>query len=94
MSSSASAREADLRVAHRGGGVAVDGAEVALPVHERLAHREVLRHTDDRVVDRRVAVRVVLAHDVADDAGGLLVRAAGAVRPAPTSRTGRGGGRA
>ncbi len=77
------AREADLRVAHRGGRVAVHGAEVALPVHERLAQRERLGHADDRVVDRRVAVRVVLAHDVADDAGGLLVRAARAVALLP-----------
>ena len=67
------AREADLGVAHRGRRVAVDRAEVALPVHERLGHREVLRHPDDRVVDRRVAVRVVLAHDVADESGRLLV---------------------
>ena len=56
------------------GGVAVDRAEVALPVDEQVAHRERLRHADDRVVDRRVAVRVVLTDDVADDAGGLLVR--------------------
>ena len=77
------AREADLRVAHRGGGIAVHGAEVALSVHERLAHARRLRHADDRVVDRRVAVRVVLAHDVADDARGLLVRAARAVALLP-----------
>ncbi len=34
---------------------------------------EGLRHPDERVVDRRVAVRVVLAHHVADGRGGLLV---------------------
>ena len=57
------------------GGVVVDRAEVALAVDERVAQREVLRHADERVVDRRVAVRVVLAHHVADDAGALDVRA-------------------
>src|SRR3712207_8486064 len=46
-------------------------SEVALPVDQRLGHREVLRQADERVVDRRVAVRVVLAHHVADDARAL-----------------------
>ena len=64
----------DLGVAHGGGVVAVDRAEIALAVHQHVAHREVLRHPHDGVVDRLVAVRVVLADDVADDAGRLLVR--------------------
>jgi hypothetical protein len=68
------ARHADLGVAHGGGGIAVDGAEVALAVDQRVAQGEVLHHADDRVVHGRVAVRMVLADDVADDAGGLLVR--------------------
>ncbi len=67
-------READLGVAHRRGVVAVDRAEVALAVDQHVAQREVLRHPHDRVVDRGVAVRVVLADHVADDAGRLLVR--------------------
>ena len=63
----------DLGVAHGRGVVAVDRAEVALAVHQHVAHREVLRHAHDGVVDRLVAVRVVLADHVADDAGRLLV---------------------
>ena len=66
--------EAALGVAHRRRRVAVDGAEVALAVDERVAQRERLRHPDERVVDRRVAVRVVVAHHVADDARGLARR--------------------
>ena len=46
-------REPDLGVAHGRGVVAVDRAEVALAVDERVAQREVLRHAHDRVVDRR-----------------------------------------
>src|SRR5690349_5131024 len=57
------AREPHLGVAHRRGVVAVDRAEVALPVDERIAQREVLRHADDRVVHGALAVRVVLAED-------------------------------
>jgi len=40
-----------------------------------VAQAEVLRHAHDGVVDRGVAVRVVLADHVADDARALLVRA-------------------
>ena len=38
-----------------------------MPVDDGVAEREVLRHADQGVVDRGVAVRVVLAEDVADD---------------------------
>jgi hypothetical protein len=69
----ADARHADFRVAHRGGIVAVDRTEVALAIHQHVAQAEILRHAHDGVVDRGVAVRVVLADHVADDAGGLLV---------------------
>ena len=67
------ARHAHLGVAHGGRGVAVHRAEVALAVHQQVAHRERLRHAHDGVVHRGVAVRMELADDVADDARGLLV---------------------
>ena len=71
-------REARLGVAHRRRGVAVDRAEVALPVDQRVAHRERLGEPDERVVQRDIAVRVVLAHHLADDRGALAVGARGA----------------
>ncbi|OQC41772.1 MAG: hypothetical protein BWX64_00674 [Acidobacteria bacterium ADurb.Bin051] len=77
------AGEPDLGVAHRRRRIAVDRAEVSLSVDEGGAHREVLRHPHHGVVDRGVAMRVVLAHDVADDARGLLVRLAGGVARLP-----------
>jgi hypothetical protein len=64
-------REPAFRVAHRGRRVAVHRAEVALSLDERVAHRERLGEAHERVVDRLVAVRVVGAHDVTDDAGAL-----------------------
>ncbi len=67
-------REPALGVPLGGGGVAVDVPEVALAVDERVAQRERLRHADERVVDRGVAVRVVVAHHLADDAGALHAR--------------------
>ena len=51
------AGQARLGVAHGGGWVAVDGAEVALAVDERVAEREGLREADHGVVDGGVAVR-------------------------------------
>ncbi len=66
-----------LRVAHGGRRVAIDRPEVALAVDERIAHREVLGEADERVVQRAVAVRVVLAHHLADDRRALAVRAGG-----------------
>ena len=56
-------------VAHGGGVIAVDIAEIALPVDQRVAHREILRQAHQRVVDRLVAMRMELAHHLADDAG-------------------------
>ena len=69
--------QAGLGVAHRRRAVAVDRAEVALAVDQRIAHREVLGQADQGVVDGRVAVRVVLAHHVADDGRALAIRRGG-----------------
>ena len=54
-------------VAHRRRRIAIDGAEIALPVDERRAHGEILRHANQGVIDRLVAVRVILTHHIADD---------------------------
>ena len=69
-------REPGLGVPRRGGAV-VERAEVAVAVHERHAQRERLREAHEGVVDRRVAVRVQLSHDLADDARALDVPAVG-----------------
>ncbi len=69
--------EPGLGVAVGGGRVAVDRAEVALAVDERVAQGEFLGHPHHRVVDGGVAVRVVVLEHLADDAGGLRVGAVG-----------------
>ncbi len=70
-------RVASDAVPHRGGGVVARRAEVAVAVDQRVAQRPRLGHPDQGVVDRRVAVRVVVTHDVTDDAGALDVAAVG-----------------
>ncbi len=64
---------ADFCVPHGGRRVAVDGAEIALAVDERVAQAEVLGHADQGVVDGDVSVGMIFADDIADDAGRLLV---------------------
>ena len=71
-------RQPRLGVAHGGCRVVVDRAEVALAVDELVAHRELLGHAHERVVDRGVAVRVIVAHHLTDDLGALGVGAGGA----------------
>ena len=68
-------RQLGLGVAVGGGIIAVDVAEIALAVDERIAQRPVLRQADHGVIDRLVAVRMIFADDVADDPRALLVAA-------------------
>ena len=75
-------RHLRLGVPRGGGAVVARGAEVALAERERVAQAPGLHQAHERVVDGRVAVRVELAHHLADDAGALgegLVRAVAAV---------------
>ncbi|GBE09914.1 hypothetical protein BMS3Abin12_00466 [bacterium BMS3Abin12] len=55
----------------------VRGPPVALPVHQRIAVGERLRHEHHRLVAGAVAVGMELADDVADGARGLLVLGGG-----------------
>ena len=72
-------RHPALGVPRRRRRVVARGAEVALAVDQRVAQRPVLHEADEGVVDRGVTVRVVLTHDLADDAAALVVAAVGAV---------------
>ena len=72
-------REPHFGVAHRRRRIIVERAEVALTVDKLIAHRKILRHAYNGVVDRAVAMRMELAHHVADDARRFLVRLAGRV---------------
>ena len=72
-------RQPALGVAHGGRAVVARRAEVALAVDQRVAQRPRLGEPHQRVVDRGVAVRVVLAHHVTDDAGALREAAVGPV---------------
>src|SRR3546814_1054018 len=57
--------------------VAVHAPPVPLPVDERVAQTEVLRHASQCVVHREIAVGVVFTQDLAHDLVALAVAAAG-----------------
>ena len=69
--------QAGFGVAVGGRVIAVDVAEVALAFDQRVTQRPVLGEPDHRIVDRGIAMRVILADHVADDAGRLLEAAGG-----------------
>ena len=69
-------RQPCLGVTEGGGAIAVDIAEIALALDQRVADREILREADHRVVHRRIAVRMIFADHLADDARRFLVRRA------------------
>jgi hypothetical protein len=71
------ARQLRLGIAHGSGVIAVDIAEIALPLHQRIAQREILREADERVIDRHIAMRVIFADHVAHHARAFLGRRAG-----------------
>ena len=59
------------RLGITGGGrvIAVDIAEIALPVDQRIALVEILGKAGHGIVNRGVAVGVIIAHDIARDLG-------------------------
>ncbi len=67
----------DFRIAVGRRRIAVDRAEIALPVDQRQPERKILRHAHQRVIDRQIAMRMIFAHDIADDARRFLVRLVG-----------------
>ena len=67
-----------LGVAVGGGIIAVDIAEIALAVDQRIADGKVLGKPRQRVVDRLIAVGMEVAHGVTDDLGAFAELALGA----------------
>ena len=63
-----------LGIAHRRCRIAVNRAEIALPINQRQPHREILCHAHHGFVDRAVAMRVVITHHITDDTGGFTRR--------------------
>ena len=65
--------QADFGVTHGCCVIAVYRTKVTLAVYQHVAHREVLRHTNNRVIDRLVSVGVVFTNHVTHNTGRLFV---------------------
>ena len=57
-------RHTRFGVTHRRGRIAFDRAEVTLAVDERFTHRPRLRHVDERRINHRFAVRMIISAGV------------------------------
>ena len=57
--------------------VAVHGTEVAVTVHQHVTHREILCQTNHGIVNRCVAVGVILTQHITDTGCGLFKRLVG-----------------
>ena len=68
------ARHSDFGVSHRGRCIAIHRAKVSLPVDQHETHRKRLRHPHQRVVNGGIAMGVIFADHIADDAGRFLIR--------------------
>ena len=68
-------RQARLGITHRRRGIVFDGAEVALAIHEFLAHHPRLRHVNERRINHRFTVRMVVTRSVAANLRALDVLA-------------------
>src|SRR5690606_29284954 len=85
--------QARFGVAHCRWRITIDRTEVTLPVDQLYAQGPVLRHADQRVVNRGIAVRVVFTHHVCDGARRLHIFAVpvvaalvGGIEDAPVDR--------
>ncbi len=65
---------AHFGITHGSSGVAINRTEVTLTIYQHITQRKRLRHTNNRVVHRRVTVRVIFTNDVADHTGGFFIR--------------------
>ena len=68
------ARHPCFGVTHGCRRIAIHRTEVALPIDQQITQRERLRHANQGVVHRGIAVRVVLTDHVTDDTRGFVVR--------------------
>ena len=68
-------RHAAFGVAHGRRVIAIDVAEIALAIDQRVSNGKILGQAHKRVINRLIAVRMEVAHHLANDLGALLVTA-------------------
>ena len=64
-----------LRITLGRGVIAVDITEVSLTIHQRITHRKILRQPRQSIINRLVAVGVIVTHHLTDNLGAFTVTA-------------------
>ena len=64
--------QAGLGIAHRSRVIAVDIAEITLPVHQRIANGKILGQTHQSVINRLIAMRMIFTDHIPDHPGAFL----------------------
>ena len=67
-------RHTCFRVTHGSGTVAINGAEVAVTVHQLPTHGKVLRHAHQSIIYAGISMGVILTQAVTHNTGTLPVR--------------------
>ena len=60
-------------IAHRGGWIIIDRAEITLPVNQHQRHGMGLCQAHQRIINRAVAMRVIFAHHIANNRGRFAI---------------------
>ena len=71
-------RHTDFRITHCCRRISIDRTKVAVTICQHVTHREILRHTDNRIIDRAVTMRMIFTENFTDDTRRFLVRFVGA----------------
>ncbi len=57
---------ANFGISHGSGAITIKRPEITLPVDQRITHGKVLGHTNDCVIDGRIAMRMILTDNITD----------------------------
>ena len=68
------ARQTDFCITHGRRRITINGTEVSLTIYQHVTQGKILRHTHQCIIDRHVSVRMILSHDITDNAGGFFIR--------------------
>ena len=66
-------KQSGLAATGRSSGAHIEAAVVALAINQRITHVEILRHPDDGVISRIIAMRVIFTDDITDDSRRLHI---------------------
>src|SRR5437868_10643616 len=64
----------DLRITHCSWWIPTLATKISLAIYKAIAHIPCLGHTNDRVINRRISMRMVSAHHITHNTGRFFIR--------------------